>query len=106
MTAMPIDRSPKKYLNDEDIDIVARQNIQLMTELWMVKDRLAVLEKLLVDAGTLKPDALNQHVPGGDFAQTLEHERAAYVERIMALPGDERTLETLKRRSATVRARG
>lgn len=87
------------------MDIVARQNVQLLTELWMVKDRLAVLEKLLTQSGVLKEDAINRFTPEGDFAKTLEHERAAYVERVVSLPGEERTIETLKRRSAKVRAR-
>jgi len=100
-----IDRSPKTYLAPEDVDVVARQVTQLMTELWIVKDRMAVMEKLLEDAGITAPETIDQYVPEGTFADQLEHNRAAFVERVVGMAGDARTVDGLKQRSGAVRQR-
>lgn len=44
---MKVERNKPTYLQPEDVDALARQNAQLMTELWIVKDRLTLLETLL-----------------------------------------------------------
>jgi hypothetical protein len=95
MTAK-IDRKRKPLLTPEDVDRVARQNVQLMTELWIVKDRLALLETMLQDAGLLSRAALNRAVPEGALAQELETERNNYIRRIIHDDPERRSVESLK----------
>lgn len=97
---MKIDRTPPTYLREEDVDVLARQNAQLMAELWIVKDRLALLENMLSEAGLLKRSALDDSVPEGALADELSSERQAYIRRIMGDTPDERSVDSLKARAA------
>jgi hypothetical protein len=94
-----IDRTRKPQLTSDDVDRLARQNAQLMAELWIVKDRMAILEKLLQTAGVLDRAALNRYVPEGEFAAELTHEREAFVARIVDDAPENRSVETLKGRA-------
>lgn len=98
---MKIERTKLKYLQAEDVDALARQNIQLMTELWIVKDRLALLETMLEDKGAVDRTTLNDMEPEGDLAEELRREREAYVDRIMGLDPRDRTVEALRDMSPT-----
>jgi hypothetical protein len=93
------DRTRKPQLTADDMDRLARQNAQLMAELWIVKDRMAILEKLLEESGVLDRAALNRNVPEGDFAAELAHERDAFVARIVDDAPENRSVETLKARA-------
>ena len=92
---MQVDRGPRHYLTDEDVDQLARQNTQLMTELWIVKDRLAVLEKLLADKGIVSGEEL-EALPDEALSARLDIERERYIKRIVGLPPEERSMENLK----------
>lgn len=93
---MKIERPNTKYLKPEDVDALARQNTQLMTELWIVKDRLAVLESMLEEKGQIDRTALNDMEPQGALAEELRREREAYVERIIGFEPKDRTVERLR----------
>lgn len=89
-------RTQPRYLEAEDIETLARQNIQLMTELWIAKDRLAMLEKTLADKGLIDRSAFNNSEPDEALATELEAERVAYIKRIIGLPSDQRTIPNLQ----------
>ena len=91
-----INRKRKPLLSPDDVDRVARQNIQLMAELWIVKDRLALLESMLQDAGLLNRATLNRTLPDGALAQELETERNNYIRRVIHDDPERRTVESLK----------
>ena len=93
---MKVDRTPKQYLRDDDVDQLARQNTQLMTELWIVKDRLAVLEAMLAEKGLIDRERIDNSVPEGELAEELDRERGRFIRRIDGLPPEERTLDKLK----------
>ena len=94
---MEIDRTRPSYLVPEDVDALARQNTNLMTELWIVKDRLALLESMLENAGILKRSDIENEVPSDALEHELAQERTAYIQRVIGLPPEERTVENLKK---------
>lgn len=98
---MKIDRTPRSYLRAEDFDALARQNVQLMTELWIVKDRLAVLESMLEEKSLVDRQKLNDIEPAGALAEELDRDRSAYLDRIMGVDPRERTVEALRNMSPT-----
>ncbi len=98
---MDIDRSHRTYLVPEDIDQLVRQNTNLMAELWIVKDRLAILEHVLQEKGILQSGQVDDLDPEGSLAQWLDEERAAYVERVVGIDPNTRTAERLKQRAVT-----
>lgn len=89
-------RPVQTYLHVDDVDQLARQNVQLLTELWIVKDRLAVLEDLMVRKGLLAADEIDNVDPDAPLTDKLEGERESYIKRVMGLAPEERTTETLK----------
>lgn len=73
-----------------------RQNTQLMAELWVVKDRLTVLEHLLEEKGLLETKAVSDFLPEGNLADHLDRERERYIKRIQGFGPEERTIDALK----------
>jgi hypothetical protein len=53
-------------------------------ELWAVRDRQAVLERLLADAGIAAPALIDSYRPEAALAATLAAQREAYVAGILA----------------------
>lgn len=88
--------STEPYLTAADVDQLARQNVQLITELWIVKDRLAVLERLLTEKGILDVGAVDTTTPDEALGPILDAERDSYIKRVLGLPADQRTTENLK----------
>jgi hypothetical protein len=93
---MEVNRERRHYLAADDVDELARQNTQLMTELWIVKDRLALLEQLLADKGVLARGEVDDTQPDETLNAELDRERDRYIRRIVGLAPDERSVESLK----------
>lgn len=86
------------YLKPEDVDNLARVNTELLSELWVLRDRVTLLEHLLEEKGVLKRSEIDGLNPTGDLAKELETERHAYIERVVGAPHQrERTVESLKK---------
>jgi hypothetical protein len=60
-----------------------RMLLELASEVWVLRDRFAVLESVLDQRGTLTAGDLDSHQPGDDLSQFLERERAAFVRRLL-----------------------
>ena len=93
---MQVNRERRHYLSADDVDELARQNTQLMTELWIVKDRLALLEQILAEKGVLSSCEVDATQPDETLSAELERERDRYIRRIVGLAPEERNVENLK----------
>jgi hypothetical protein len=93
---MEIERTLPQYLQPEDIETLARQNVQLMTELWITKDRLFVLEDMLEKKGIIDRKIFESIEPEENLSKELEAQRVAYIKRIMGILPEQRTTERLK----------
>jgi hypothetical protein len=71
-------------LRPEDIDRLGQALLALTRELWVVKDRVRVLEAALVEGGTLSPDTVDRLQPGPELTQTLEAERMQLINAVLA----------------------
>lgn len=77
-------KPPKQpYTGDEMMDNVIRMNTELMSELWILRDRMTLLEHLLQEKGVIVRKTLDDMVPGGDLAKELNRERDALVEKVV-----------------------
>jgi hypothetical protein len=86
------------YLKPEDVDNLARVNTELLSEVWVLRDRVTLLEHLLETKGILKRAEIDALNPTGELAKELETERHAYIERVVGAPHQrERTVESLKK---------
>ena len=58
--------------------------LNLMNELWVVKDRAALLEKVLADSGIDVADKVDLLQPDEATEAALQQERKAFIARILA----------------------
>jgi hypothetical protein len=67
-----------------------------MAEVWILRDRVKLLESVLESAGLLKSGQLDDLVPDDRLREALAQDRDAFVERIVGVDPQERTVERLK----------
>ena len=73
-----------RYLQARRIEDLAQGFVSLTSELWIVKDRLAVLEQVLDRHGIPAPSAVDAYTPEGGFKAKLDAERRAWAQRMIA----------------------
>lgn len=78
-----VDAPKQPYTGDEMIDNIIRMNTELMSEVWVLRDRVTILEHMLQDKGVVTRKALDDYVPTGDLAKELLRERDGMVERVV-----------------------
>lgn len=71
------------YTGDEMMDNVIRMNTELLSELWILRDRVTILEHMLQEKGIVDRKAINDYVPAGPLADELNRERDAMVEKVV-----------------------
>jgi hypothetical protein len=65
------------------IDDLAAAYVSVLGELWILKDRQAVLEQVLARHGIPAPEAVERFEPDGKFKAELDAERQAWVRRMV-----------------------
>lgn len=70
-------------LRPEDIDKLGKALVTLTGELWVVKDRLRILEAALADAGVIVPEAVDQFQPDAALQEVLGKDRAQLIEQVL-----------------------
>lgn len=74
----------------EHLDALFGITMELASELWVMRDRLAVIEQLLDERGTLTRDDIERTQPQGEAAERLARERERFLTRVFesaARPG-------------------
>lgn len=66
-------------INDATFQVI----VNLMHELWIVKDRALLLEQVLADAGIDVSEKLDRLDPDEQTAASLEKERKAFIARVL-----------------------
>jgi hypothetical protein len=71
------------FLLQRRINDLAAAYVSVLGELWILKDRQAVLEQVLARHGIPAPEAVEQFEPEGKFKAELDAERKAWVRRMV-----------------------
>lgn len=88
------------YIGSEALDHLARMNVELLSELWIMRDRMAVMEQLLIDKGVVRDSEIENYAPTKAFEEKLERLRTLMVENVIGAPyRHELTVEQLKDRA-------
>ncbi|WP_150241075.1 hypothetical protein [Nocardiopsis quinghaiensis] len=66
----------------QHMDALFSITMELASELWVLRDRLAVVEQLLDEHGTLARDDIEKAQPRGEFAEQLARERERFLTRV------------------------
>lgn len=72
----------RSYLSSKELDSIARTQTEMLSELWILRDRVLVLENLLEQANVLKPDAIDNFTPPEELAAKLNQDRDELVARV------------------------
>ena len=78
-----VDAPKQPYTGDEMMDNLIRMNTELMSELWVLRDRVTILEHMLQEKGAISRKAFDDFVPTGDLAKELVRERDGLVEKVV-----------------------
>lgn len=70
-------------LRADDIDRLGKALLSLSRELWVVKDRLCILEAALAGEGIIAADLIDEFQPDEALQQKLETERAALINSVL-----------------------
>jgi len=74
------------YLSHDNVDDLGRMVTALLTELWITRDRVAVLERILEEKGVLAPGAVNDYIPSPEFETELEKLRDRMAGNVIGAP--------------------
>ena len=85
MTKPPV----RPLTGDENLDRLLRMNTELLSELWILRDRVMVLEKILGEKGLLDANAIDDYAPSQEFGEVLQDERDQLVRRVAGAPWTE-----------------
>ena len=69
------------------METLASTQTEMLSELWILRDRVLLLEHLLAEAGILKPGQLDEYVPSGELSARLDAERDQFVARVVGAGG-------------------
>ena len=75
------------FFEDKALDAMVTMMLELMTELWVTKERMTALEAVLADAVPDLDARIEAWSPEGDSRAALDAKRAEYLQTIL------RTLE-------------
>ena len=85
MTEIPLNSRNKRpqFFDDQGIDPLVTMNMELMAELWVVKERQFVLESLIAESGMNVKERIESYRFSDAEQQELEAARRKYVETLM-----------------------
>lgn len=79
-------KSKPSRLGEQNIDDLGDMVLALLTELWIVRDRLAIMEKLLTQRGGLHPGEIEDFQPDKEFSAQLDAMRERLVTEVIGAP--------------------
>jgi hypothetical protein len=71
-----------QYYNDPAIDQLMSIVLDLGAELWVMRDRQAMMEELLETKGSVTREDLDKGRPSEMMAERLEQERQEFIRRV------------------------
>ena len=96
----------KPYLADERFDQLARMLFQLLSEVWVMRDRMVLTEELLRRKGVMQPEEIDALVLDVALDARIEALRTEMVEAVLGAPHrNAETIETLIARGRAARER-
>jgi len=93
------------YLGPDNVDDLGRMVTALLTELWITRDRLAVVERLIEEKGLLLPGEVNDYIPDPAFEAELERLRDRMAGNVIGAPlaARERSVDQILARAGMTR---
>ena len=93
------------YLGPDNIDDLGRMVTALLTELWITRDRVAVLEQMLHEKGIVAAREIDDYIPSPAFDAELETIRDRMAGNVIGAPlaARERSVDQILERAGLSR---
>ena len=93
------------YLNENNVDDLGRMVVGLLSELWITRDRLSIVEELLVQKGSLTAGAVDAFEWSQPRAEEMEALRDQIVAAVIGAPiaAKERGIDQILERAGYAR---
>jgi hypothetical protein len=85
MTDLPLDSNAKrpKFFDSDSNDALTSMMLEIMAELWTVKERVYVLEEVLSSEGEWLKQKIEDFEPNVAQITQLETQRATFISSVM-----------------------
>jgi hypothetical protein len=85
------------YLTENNIDDLGRMVVALLSELWIMRDRMAILEQVLVKSGALQADAVDAFTWTPEQTAEIDKLRDKLVSSVLGAPlaAEERDIDKI-----------
>lgn len=74
----------RQTLTNADVGSLGLALLTLTKELWVITDRMHVMEAVLAKHGLDISEEIKQFKPDGDMSENLQREGAALIERVLS----------------------
>jgi hypothetical protein len=103
--ARTTEKPERPNLSSQEIEALAATQTEMLSELWILRDRVLLLEHLLAESGILKQGQIDDFAPPEELTKKLDAERDQFVARVIGA-GHRRSfsVESLKAQAAKERA--
>lgn len=88
-----------QYLGPENTEDLGRMLMALLSEFWILRDRVAVLEKMLETKADISTEAIDNYVPSPQFEEELKLLRDRVARSVVGAPllAEDRTVDNILR---------
>jgi hypothetical protein len=95
----------ERYLNESNVEDLGRMLMALTAEVWIMRDRMAVLERLLADKVGLTAGEIDDYVADAGFKADVERLRDRFVAAVVGAPlaARERSVDQILARAGLTR---
>lgn len=80
------EKATSATLDAQSTDDLARITMALVQEVWIMRDRMALTEKLLEEKAGITPDMIDSYPQTPELKAELEKLRTLYVNRVIGAP--------------------
>lgn len=96
---------PDAALDATNVDDLGRMVMALTQEVWVMRDRMAILEKLLADKAGIGAHDIESYVANADTKAEIEALRERFVAKVLGAPiaGRERSVDDILKRAGLKR---
>ncbi|MFM8517836.1 MAG: hypothetical protein ACKODA_08170 [Nevskiaceae bacterium] len=70
------------FFDNPAIDNLIAVTMELGAELWVQRERMRIIEKILAEKGVVTAELIEQYTPSAEEAATVHAERDAFVQRL------------------------
>ena len=85
------------YLHDSNVEDLGRMLMALLSEFWILRDRVAILEEMLGDKIGVSSTDIDNYVPSPEFEARLQELRDRVATSVVAAPilAEDRSVDTI-----------